>query len=149
MMMATTPRRPRQMRTERTDKKNLDIEAIVEVAREEELSEDIGLKEPELPSISLPGSISKPVGGEDISIGKSTLGKEQEKRDMFLLGEKRRSYIADVKDAIKKSMQKARERSRRRTEKDSVETVRGDQHKRSSLADAATIGLFTPLQLVY
>jgi len=149
MMPATTPRRPRQIKVERG---NLDVGAIVEVAREEELSEDATMRgiEAELPSIPLADSIPKPIKEENISIGKASVSEKAE-REEFFTGERRRSYIADVKEAIKKSRQKARERKERSKEykvKDSVETPRLGEHKKSSLGGAATIGLFTPLQLV-
>jgi hypothetical protein len=146
MIPATTPRRPRQIKVERG---NLDVGAIVEVAREEELSEDAAMRgiETDLPSIPLAESIPKPIKEEDISIGKASVS-EREEREEFFTGERRRSYIADVKEAIKKSRQKVRERSKKHESKDSVETPRLEEYKKSSLGGAGTVGLFTPLQLV-
>lgn len=143
--MLTTPRRPRQARAERG---NLDVTAIAEVAREEELSEDLAVRgvAPEFPSVPLAQSVPKPANEENISIGKGSVS-EKEEREEFVMGDRRRSYIADVKDAIKKSMRKVRERSNKRSAKDSLETPRIEDRK-SSLGGAGTMGLFTPLQLV-
>lgn len=119
------------------------------MVREEELSEDVAMRgiEAELPSIPLPESIPKPIKEENISIGKESVSERKE-REEFLLSERRRSYVADIKDAIKKSRQKARERSKKHNGKESIETPRIEEDKRSSLGGAGTIGLFTPLQLV-
>ncbi len=145
------------------EKPGLDVEGIAEEAQLEELSSGM---EPQVkgmdierPSISIPGSAIKPAAAENISIGHVSLPaleipateqKAEEEKYAPAEERKRRSYLADVRDAIKRSQQKARERSRKRTElrTGSVERARAESAKRSSLSGAATVGLFTPLQLV-
>jgi len=157
-MVATTPLRAKGPHI---DKTKLDVQPIMERAIDEELSEEMRGPESEQPVLSLPESMAKPAKPEEISIGKESIpGKEISGPEIAEepKQEKKRSYIADVKDAIKKSMQKARERSKKqRSEREeSVEKRRAVESKeedtdkkRSSLAAAATVGLFTPLQLVF
>ena len=153
-MVATTPRRVRGGRLERPERPQLDIEVIAEEAQFEELSsgiEQLKGEGEERPSISIPGTAIKLATEGDISIVKVSVPDREADQEQVLYGEekKRRSYLADVKDAIKKSRQKVHERTKKRTEEASIEKVRGDQSVKrlSSLSGAATVGLFTPLQL--
>jgi hypothetical protein len=150
-MVMTTPRRPRRDGKIALEKP-LDIEAIAEEAQIEELS--VGMEqmrggEIEVP-ISIPASAIKQVPEDQISIGASSGLPTPQRPPIFEeRDKKRRSYLADVKDAIKKSGQKVKEKAHKGSE--SAEKMRGDQSrlKLSSLSGAGTIGLFTPLQLVF
>lgn len=149
------PKRPRPDAKLDASKPQLDIEAIVEQAQIEELSpgtDQMRAFDAEQP-ILIPGSALKPMNVEAISIRKPSVLPSPDQIPSFEGPEKKqRNYLADVKDAIRKSTQKVREKRAHKESEGllSLEDLRGDKSmkKKSSLEGAATIGLFTPLQLV-